>query len=115
MENPFETITNDLQEIKYLISKLHLVKTKEEPEADIINLKQAAKILNLSPATIYNKVNKKEIPYSKKGKRLYFSKTNLIAWIKEGKKPTLSEIKEEVYETLSKQKKENNLNISKTL
>ncbi len=115
MENPFQEISNDLNEIKLLISKLNLVPPKGEPEADIISIKQAAKILNLAPATIYNKVNKKEIPHFKKGKRLYFSKANLIAWLKEGKKSTLSEIEEEVYETLSKQKTGKNLNISKTL
>lgn len=103
--NPFQSITNDLSEIKYLISKLNLVQTKEEPEADIINIKEAAKILDLTSATIYNKVNKKEIPYFKIGKKLYFSKAAIIALIKEGKKSTVSEIKEEVNETLSKYKK----------
>lgn len=105
MENPFQTITNDLSEIKYLLSKLNLVQTKEEPEADIINIKEAAKILDLAPATIYNKVNKKEIPHFKIGKKLYFSKAAIIALIKKGKKSTVSEIAEEVNETLSKYKK----------
>ena len=105
MENPFQKITNDLSEIKYLISNLNLVQTKEEPEADIIEIKAAGKIVNLAPATIYNKVNKKEIPHFKKGKKLFFSKAALIAWIKEGKKSTVSEIAEEVNETLSKYKK----------
>ena len=85
MENPFQKITNDLSEIKYLISNLNLVQTKEEPEADIIEINAAGKIVNLAPATIYNKVNKKEIPHFKKGKKLFFSKAALIAWIKEGK------------------------------
>jgi excisionase family DNA binding protein len=84
---------------------MNLVQTKEEPEADIIILQGAAKILNLAPATIYNKVNRKEIPHFKKGKKLYFSKSALIAWLKEGKKLTVTEIKEEVNETLSKHKK----------
>jgi hypothetical protein len=48
MENPFQVITNDLNEIKYLISK-NLVQTKEEPEADILNVQEAAKLLNLQP------------------------------------------------------------------
>jgi len=103
--NPFQKITNDLNEIKYLILKLNLVQTKEEPEADILNVQEASKLLNLATATIYNKVNKKEIPHFKKGKKLYFSKTGIIAWLKEGKKLTVSEIKEEVNETLSKYKK----------
>lgn len=105
IQNPFQVITNDLSEIKDLILKLNLVQTKEEPEADILNVQEAAKLLNLAPATIYNKVNKKEISHFKKGKKLYFSKTGLIAWLKEGKKLTVSEIKEEAIEILCKQKK----------
>jgi excisionase family DNA binding protein len=68
-------------------------------------VKEAAKLLNLAPATIYNKVNKKEIPHFKKGKKLWFSKTGLIAWLKEGKKLTIIEIQKEAIETLSKHKK----------
>jgi len=106
MENPFQSITNDLSEIKYLISKLSLVQPKEEPEADILNIKQAAKLLNLAPATLYNKVNKKEISHFKQGKRLYFSKAGLISWLKEGRKLTKTEITKEVNETLCNQKKD---------
>lgn len=105
MENPFQTISNDLKEIKFLLSNLGLLQTKEEPEADITDLKGAAKILNNAPATIYNKVSRKEIPHFKKGKKLYFSKSGLITWLKEGKKLTLTEIENEVNETLYKQKK----------
>jgi hypothetical protein len=47
VENPFQTITNELSEIKDLISKLNLVQTKEEPEADIIEINAASKIVNL--------------------------------------------------------------------
>jgi hypothetical protein len=40
-------------------------------------------------------VSKNSIPYSKKGKRLYFSKQELINWIKEGRQKTITEISNE--------------------
>jgi hypothetical protein len=63
-----------------LISKLNLVQTKEEPETDILNV-EASKLLNLQPATIYNKVNKRNSTFQERQK-LYFSKSGLIFWLK---------------------------------
>jgi excisionase family DNA binding protein len=56
------------------------------------SIDQASKFVNLSIPTIYGLVSRKEIPVSKKGKRLYFSKSALLEWINSGKKKTVSEI-----------------------
>ena len=60
----------------------------------------ASKILNCQKGTIYNQVYKKIIPYHKKGKKLYFFKSELIEYIRAGKIKTRSEIKEEVNQQL---------------
>ena len=52
----------------------------------------AAKITGKAVPTIYDLVHKRLIPHSKRGKDLYFSKTDLLAWIKAGKRKTASEI-----------------------
>jgi hypothetical protein len=103
--NPFQEIINELREVKDLISKQNSVQVKEEPEADIIDVYGASKMIHLTPATIYNKVNRKEIPYFKTGGKLYFSKKALLLYIKEGRKKTLEEIRAEVNETICQQKK----------
>ncbi|WP_067146239.1 helix-turn-helix domain-containing protein [Pseudotamlana agarivorans] len=54
----------------------------------LLTIDEAAKLIKLSKATIYGLVHKKEIPYSKKGKRLYFQKSQLFDWIKSGEKET---------------------------
>lgn len=51
-----------------------------------ILIDDASKIINLTKPTIYGLVHKNDIPYSKKGKRLYFLKSELIAWINSGKR-----------------------------
>ncbi len=89
------------------IERLLLEKSNErQPEADqLLTVQQAAEILCLSVPTIYGLVSKAEIPVSKKGKRLYFSKQELIAWIKTGRKKTLEEIASEADNYLQSNKK----------
>ena len=101
LQNPFQSIANDLSEIKNLISNLHSVQTKVEPEEDITDVEGASKILKIAPGTIYNQI--KDIPHFKKGKRLYFSKERLISWIKEGKRRIKIEIIEDVNSIICKQ------------
>ena len=105
MQNPFEQLDKRLERIEFFLSNLSTVAPTEEPEADLLTVDQAAELLNLARATVYNLVSKKEIPVFKKNKRLYFSKAALLNWIKEGKKPTRTELTEEVSERLSRLKK----------
>lgn len=58
----------------------------------LFSIKQASIFLNLSVSTIYGKVCRREIPVSKQGKRLYFDKSELLDWIKAGRKKTLAEV-----------------------
>ena len=75
-------------------------------EADtLLTIKEAAEFLRLSVATIYGKVSKGQIPHSKPGKRLYFSKADLTKWIKDGRKKTQSELAAEAPKHLTKKGK----------
>ncbi|PZR19847.1 MAG: DNA-binding protein [Flavobacterium psychrophilum] len=71
-----------------LLSLNHLPNAHDQ----ILNISEAAALLNLSVATIYSKVSRNEIPVCKKGKRLYFYKSELTDWIKSGKIATDQEI-----------------------
>lgn len=64
----------------------------QKNEDEIFTVGQAAEFLNLSVATVYSKVCRKEVPVNKQGKRLYFYKSELTAWIKAGKMKTLVEL-----------------------
>jgi excisionase family DNA binding protein len=100
------TITfNDLPEaIRQVQQKLdnieRLLSEKSEngadkPEEQFFTIHEAAQFLNLSVPTIYGYVSRSAIPVSKRGKRLYFSKLELIQWVKDGRKKTASEIESE--------------------
>jgi len=53
---------------------------------ELLSITQAAEYLNLAKQTLYGFTSKGEIPYLKKGKKLYFKKSELTKWVNEGKK-----------------------------
>lgn len=72
---------------------------------DPINIEDVVKLTGFKKPTIYSYVRNNEIPYSKKGSRLFFFKPEIIEWIKEGKQKTTKEIKGDVDNFLSKTRK----------
>lgn len=74
-------------------------------QSDLLTIKDAANFLNLSVNTLYGKVSRREIPFMKQGNRLYFSKTELVDYIKSGKILSKKEIQEQANTFLSNSKK----------
>lgn len=68
---------------------------RQEPIEKLLSIKEASEYLNLTVPTLYGKVSKKEIPFMKRGKRLYFSSVELLNYLKEGKVKTNLEIEAE--------------------
>ena len=61
-------------------------------EPELLDIGMAAEYLRLSVPTIYGLVSKRSIPYCKQGKRLYFLKDDLLNWITNSRRMTISEI-----------------------
>ena len=59
-----------------------------------MNIDETAKLIDLSKPTVYGLVHQNNIPYHKKGKRLYFLKSEILAWLKSGKHQTQSELED---------------------
>lgn len=78
--------------------------TNEQPE-HLLTIQEAAQFLNLTVPTIYSKVSKGELPVMKRSKRLYFSNTELMEYLKEGRKKSNAEIEQEAESYLSKNRK----------
>lgn len=75
----------------------------KDPE-HLLNIKEAAKFLHLSVATVYSKVSKGELPVMKRSKRLYFSNIELLEYLKKGRVKTNVEIEEEASKFLTGKK-----------
>jgi excisionase family DNA binding protein len=97
-------LTNEISELKRLLLEKNIEQAFETPE-QFLTVKEAAQFLNLTVPTIYSKVSKGELPFMKRSKRLYFSSTELMEYIKEGRKKTNAEIESEAEEYLSNNKK----------
>lgn len=82
--------------LEYLEKLILRISLSEENKEELLNVEEASKLLNLSVATIYSKVCKREIPFNKKGKRIYFYKHELMEWIKSGRIKTYAEMKNDI-------------------
>lgn len=81
---------NKLDNIERLLSQQS---TEPQPKADeLLTVQDTAKFLTLSVPTVYGLISKGAIPCMKRSKRVYFSKVELIDYLKQGKKKTVSEI-----------------------
>lgn len=105
MNNPFETIDARLSNIENLLLDLkHTPKEQgEQPETDeLLTVQDTAKFLSLSVPTVYTLISKGELPVMKRSKRCYFSKVELINYLKQGRKKTLVETASEAEKYLKK-------------
>ncbi|WP_114778733.1 helix-turn-helix domain-containing protein [Botryobacter ruber] len=99
MENfTFEQLPHAISLLHEKLSHIERLLAEQHPHQEtetIFNVSEAAAFLHLSVATLYAKVSRQEIPVNKQGKRLYFYKSELAEWIRQGRKKTVSEIQQE--------------------
>lgn len=98
-------LTREVSQLKVLLLENNANKAIPQQQERLLSIQEAATFLNLSIPTIYSKVSKRELPVIKRGKRLYFSDTELLAYLKEGRKKTNAEIEAEAEAYLLKTKK----------
>ncbi len=82
------------------------IEPQPAPSQDqFLTAEEAAAFLRLSVPTIYSKVSRGELTVMKQGNRLYFSQSELIDYLRAGKRKSNSEIQTEACEYISKDKK----------
>lgn len=88
MENPFEAILDRLTKIEAAIK----ISETSEPIEQPIGIDEAAAMTNRSRAGIYTLVSKRQIPFHKRAKHLYFFRSELNDWIRSGRQWSKKEI-----------------------
>jgi excisionase family DNA binding protein len=64
----------------------------QQAETDeLLTVQDAAKFLSLTVPTVYGLISKGKLPVMKRSKRCYFSKVELIDYLKQGRRKTLDE------------------------
>ncbi|WP_276499500.1 helix-turn-helix domain-containing protein [Pontibacter litorisediminis] len=101
----FEQLPQAICQLHKKISRIEQLLLEKQPPhnvEEIFTVEQAAAFLNLTVTTLYRKVSSRQVPSNKRGNRLYFYKSELEAWIKEGRKKTLAELQLEAQEYAGK-------------
>ncbi len=93
MTNPFETINERLTHIEGLLTTLTETQGQAAAPApdELLTVQQAAEFLQLSVPTIYGMIHREEIPVMKRSKRCYFSKAELLEYLKAGRRKSNDE------------------------
>jgi excisionase family DNA binding protein len=90
--NPFEALELRLSNIETILEdiKKNTNDNSNLPDnsEDIGAITLAEKITGLAKPTLYALVSQGKIPFMKKGKKLYFSRGELLTWIRSGKNKT---------------------------
>lgn len=79
-------LTEQVIELKQMVSALQ--PTSSANNHILVEIDEAAIFIMKSKPTIYRLVNQGILPSYKKGKKLYFYKDELLAWIENGRKAT---------------------------
>ena len=101
MENPFQIIIDYLIEIKRIVAAIvadikeisH--KTSSNDADEVLDFLGFCQFLKISKATAYKYTSQNLVPHIKREGRLYFLKSELLAWLKSGKIKTKWELDEE--------------------
>jgi excisionase family DNA binding protein len=100
----FNDLPEAVAELTKKVDELYKIITNVQPqetEDQFLTVKETAKFLHLSVPTVYTKASRRELPYMKRTKRLYFAKSDLEDYLKDGRVKTVSEIEEEADQFLS--------------
>ncbi len=97
-------LTKEVSELKRLLIEKQEKASIEQPE-QLLTIQEAADFLSLSVPTMYSKVSKGQLPVMKRSKRLYFFRTELLEYLKKGRRKSNAEIEQEVRGYLLNNKK----------
>lgn len=85
--NPYQLILDQLYNMERKLDELMKEKDSAKdgsPEDELLTVQHATAYLRISASSLYQLTSRFEIPFMKRGKRLYFKKEELRQWIEEG-------------------------------
>jgi excisionase family DNA binding protein len=107
-ENDAITFDNLPKAVSRLLQDVEVIKnlllnnpthTKTDPvqttEKDILTVSDISRKLGITKGGVYNLTHMRQIPYYKKGGRIYFDAKELDAWIRSDRRKTIKELQDE--------------------
>ncbi|AUC81803.1 helix-turn-helix domain-containing protein [Lacinutrix sp. Bg11-31] len=105
MENKILILNEDLLDklVEKLTSKIvNKTQNHENDSEELLDVTQTSQLIKLTKPTLYGLVHKNKIPFYKKGKKLYFYKSEILKWINSGRSTTNNELEERASEYMLK-------------
>jgi predicted DNA-binding transcriptional regulator AlpA len=97
-------LTNEVNEIKGLLTQKQKTEDPSDQWLDLNELIEYDPEKRTKP-TWYSKIHKNEVPHYKRDKKVYFLKSEIDEWLKEGKRKSNAELDQEAAAYLSNNKK----------
>jgi len=73
-------------------------------KSEILTISEAAEFLRISIPALRAKIHRKQLPYIKSGRRIFFLKSSLLDWLKSQEVPSMVQIQEQASEHIEKRK-----------
>ena len=72
---------------------------------ELLDVTQTSQLIKLTKPTLYGLVHRNKIPFYKKGKKLYFYRSEILNWINSGKSTTKEDLEDRANEYILKNNK----------
>ena len=99
MEKIIVTTPNELETLIHHSVRQALKEQAEQTGTssnELLSIDEACKHLKLAKPTLYGFTSKNEIPHIKRGKKLYFRRSELETWLNEGKRKSNKQILDDI-------------------
>jgi len=94
----FEDLPQAVQAIDHRLDRIEeMLKNQPAKESDLmLTVEDVAEYLHLSVPSIHRLVSNRQIPNMRRGKRLFFKKSEVNNWLSQRRRKTVDEMKAEI-------------------
>lgn len=90
-QHSFDRVPRDVSEVLEIVraikDELHERKGQGEASDEVMLIEGACAMLGIARSTMYDYTSKRLVPFYRRGKRLLFLRSELVEYIKNGRKP----------------------------
>lgn len=79
------------EELAHLLPSISRKTDKQIPQKEILGVDEVVELLGIKKSAVYHKTHQGKTPHFKKGKKLYFRRTEIEQWLNTGRIQTVDE------------------------
>ena len=79
------------------------IPSPKQPEKEILTVEDVCQKLGLKKGSVYNLTHRQQIPYYKRGQRIYFDRNEIDEWIRSDRRKTIKELQNDADLSIGKE------------